>query len=282
MLGCSAGPKARLHYAGHQDAAGCLSPKGLRAAVNKLLGYKPWDGQATRRIRLNIEREGDQLVGHVRVMEGGRIGGMRSLRAKPNQCAELSRALAITISLAVDPLRAVQQSRRPHPTQRTRWLGEFGTALALGSTPKPSVAVSLGLSRRKPHSFSLGAELEAHAPTKASIDAAGVTSWRVGGRALACYHLRWALACPTLALFAQMAHAHGLQPNRFRATAVPELGLRLAANWPLSEDLGLTIGGLLSVPLLHVRLTDDLRRRQFWRSPPVNLLLGLRLDAGLF
>ena len=100
------------------DGAGCPTKDALRASVTDELGYDPWDpvdDGTSPRIVVAIHAVRDGVRGRVemRAVDGKRVGA-RELEAA--RCGELSRALALAIAVAIDPLRAVTTAPSPAAT----------------------------------------------------------------------------------------------------------------------------------------------------------------------
>lgn len=109
--------KARLVYVRGAGADECPAEVDLRLLVMARLGYDPFSPQASRVVLSRIELTGPQLVGSLEVIDqGGMATGRRELTAQVGRCADLARALALSISLAIDPERASQPPRaQPAP-----------------------------------------------------------------------------------------------------------------------------------------------------------------------
>ena len=99
--------KVRLVYVRGTGADDCPAEVDLRLLVMARLGYDPFSPQASRVVISRVETRGEQLVSNLEVIDqGGMSTGQRELTAKPGRCGELARALALSISLAIDPDRA--------------------------------------------------------------------------------------------------------------------------------------------------------------------------------
>jgi hypothetical protein len=100
--------KARLVYARGAGTAGCPAEIELRLSVVARLGYDPFSPQASRVVLARIERRRAVLVGVVELVnDAGLSSGRRELSAPKRRCDELARAMALSISLTIDPERAL-------------------------------------------------------------------------------------------------------------------------------------------------------------------------------
>lgn len=95
---------AVLRYERGPELEGCQSDASLRRSVAAHLGYDPFRGTRGIVVDASIERAAPGLVAHVQAKgEDGAPLGKRELRSERGDCVELSRALALAISVAIDP-----------------------------------------------------------------------------------------------------------------------------------------------------------------------------------
>lgn len=94
----------------HTRAAGaeqCLDAEALRNAVMERLGYDPFSAGAGRRVQTRIERRGARLTAQVVLFDAaGKELGRQELGSSGSDCVELGGALALAVSIAIDPVRA--------------------------------------------------------------------------------------------------------------------------------------------------------------------------------
>lgn len=142
--------KARLVYARGSGTTGCPAEIDLRLSVVARLGYDPFSPQASRVVLARIERRRAALVGVVELVnDAGLASGRRELSAPKRRCDELARAMALSISLTIDPERALAV----HPP------GHLGTAVGFSPTEDPPPAPTLRLRRTQPLRLFAGATL---------------------------------------------------------------------------------------------------------------------------
>ena len=97
---------ARFTYARGQGAESCPDETTLRAAVVARLGYDPFVLSADRTIIAIVAREHRTLRANVQIVDDtGLVKGVRRLEAALDECRELAAAMALAISIAVDPTR---------------------------------------------------------------------------------------------------------------------------------------------------------------------------------
>lgn len=111
-----AGPPAREHVSLNivYDAPnGCPAQSELERSVAERLGYEPFrrEAETTIRVALTQTRNGKSYLGHIEIRKGATLVGERELPGE-RDCAEVVRAAALMVALAVDPL---SQGKPPAP-----------------------------------------------------------------------------------------------------------------------------------------------------------------------
>jgi hypothetical protein len=99
-----AGASARLVYVRGSGAGDCPSETAIRAAVRARLGYDPFFAWAHDTMYVEASRsEGTIRVQVKLVGEDNSLRGARDLSVKQPDCASVVDAMALSISLAIDP-----------------------------------------------------------------------------------------------------------------------------------------------------------------------------------
>ena len=99
-----AGQSARLVYSRTAEAAACGAESGLRQAVARRLGYDPFVASSVNTVVAELRGEGDGLKARVYVIrDGNQAGGARELTSASRNCTELIAAVALAMSIAIDP-----------------------------------------------------------------------------------------------------------------------------------------------------------------------------------
>lgn len=294
----------RLVFAGGKEGAGCLDRQGLARAVDATLGRSPWSLTARRQVVVTLRRQGSRLLVEVRLLdERGHVAGLRRLGAVAAECAELERALALAISIAIDPtvvltpVAAVSRRKRAsaarvgaaRPTlprvaaRRSAPLRlSLGLAghLALGSAPAPSGGATLSLlARRRWIEFGLEGRLDGFA--RKGLGEGGVDAALLGGVGLVCGRWRMLFGCTTLTAAALIGGGVQLDDARRLTSLYLAPGLRLGAQLPLAGRFFLRGGAQLDVPLRRARYRDSSSGTALWSAPPVAALFGLGLGVRL-
>jgi hypothetical protein len=109
-----AAPISRLTYAKGSGADSCPGPMQLRLAVIARLGYDPFSVTANQTVIANIVRDGETLRAKIDLVNAeGSSQGVRQLTSPLDRCSELIRAMALSISIALDPEAALGHQEAP-------------------------------------------------------------------------------------------------------------------------------------------------------------------------
>jgi hypothetical protein len=103
-----AGESARLEYTRLVGADACPDEAALRRSVVARLGYDPFSAQAPRTIAVSVRHEVQGHAGSVRVVDEGAPPRAERRIVAAGECAELVEALALTISVVLDPMAALR------------------------------------------------------------------------------------------------------------------------------------------------------------------------------
>jgi hypothetical protein len=175
-------PAARLVYERGVQAERCPEESELRAAVTAQLGYAVFEREpVTREMHVRIAAVSSGLVARIEVKDpSGAVLGARELRSPARDCNELASALALAISMALDPARLMAEdpparsplercptcpvcpaavpvdiAASPSTLQTTALTLEVGLGggLGLGALPEPSLALIATLVVRMPRAL---------------------------------------------------------------------------------------------------------------------------------
>jgi hypothetical protein len=126
-----ASPSARLIYSRPPEAATCPDEEAVRAAVAARLGYDPFFPWAPTTVVVDVTRTDSRFRADVRLIdEHGLVRGARHLETKGSECTDLMAAMALTISIVVDPLSLTSASPVPQSEDST-------TTLPVADPPQP-------------------------------------------------------------------------------------------------------------------------------------------------
>ncbi len=117
MLGSSttahATPSARFIYIRGKGTETCPSETEVREAVHVRLGYEPFSILATSTMFIEVTAVKGGFAAKLKLVDAGNdVRGDRVLEVRGN-CADLMDALALTISIAIDPMSIVRGAATP-------------------------------------------------------------------------------------------------------------------------------------------------------------------------
>lgn len=104
--------RVRFIYERKEGAAACPDEQSIRSGIAARLGYEPFDEAAGTSVRATVERAAGGLEADVQLIdEHGAPKAQRRIVSRRRDCVELSAAMELAITIAIDPLRAT----RPQP-----------------------------------------------------------------------------------------------------------------------------------------------------------------------
>lgn len=304
--------KARLVYVRGAGADDCPAEVDLRLLVMARLGYDPFSPQASRVVISRVEARGDRLVSNLEVIDERSMStGQRELTAQLGRCGELARALALSISLAIDPERASQpvtpvpakprdeggaldqevvapeqkpsatlspEPRRAEPpVPAPRGFAGLALVSSLGVLPGLSAGAtaSFGLRLR---SFAVSLEALGQVALPRELEPRGrLEGALLGGGASLCQVFGAWEACAVGRAAAQRLAASEVARPAASYGLFLGVGPRLAWAVPLGPEVAFTAGleGLLHLTRNRAQLSG----REVWRTPPLSgsLQFGVRL-----
>jgi hypothetical protein len=301
-------PSARLVYHLGPGADGCPDEKALRSEVAVRLGYDPFSSASDRTISLSITRDDNELRARAEWVESsGETRGLREMAMPLQRCDELARAMALSISIAIDPERertgplapasssavvpatgepvlsatsvpasALSGGGAASPTRvdasgSLRWEAGVGAFASAGTGPTPRFGGMASAALRVGR-FSFGVEPRAEIPSDAPNGrfAASLAELRV----VPCIHLPNAVhTCVVASPGILSAWGLGNPLASTDSTAIFGLGGRLGFELQLSGLLALRIQGDLVFHLVPVQVTwlgTELWRDRFRASVSLN------------
>jgi hypothetical protein len=105
-VGAVGGTSSRLLYSRGEGAETCPDETALRGMVAGRLGYDPFVAYAKTTIVVAIERDRRKLRARVYLDEAGFSRGAREFVSENGRCEELAAAVALAVSIALDPMHA--------------------------------------------------------------------------------------------------------------------------------------------------------------------------------
>lgn len=301
----SAFPTSRLVYARGPGAEACPDQDAVRRAVAARLGYDPFFPSSDKTIIARILRDPDRLRGQVELVdERGTQVGLREFTAKPGECEDLVRAMALSISIAIDPKSAetygqgptdepatenapeaveppapaatpvpptTQPAARARPPAEPRLVASVGLGAlsAFSVLPKPTFGL-LAFGALRQEQWSIALEGEADLPV--TDQGRGVRSSSLAVRLVPCWHWGIGVACQVTAV--RWLTATGTDPNaKSGSSALLSLGGRLGLELDFSRSIsGLAFADLLATPS---PITFQSEGTELWKTPVLSGSLAI-------
>jgi hypothetical protein len=272
-----AAPSARLVYVREPEAATCPDEQAVRAAVAARLGYDPFLPYARATMVAEVKKRGrDYTVAVKLIDENSIVRGGRELVHVGEPCSELVDLMALSMSIAIDPL-SMSGPRIPEPAtaverdaeERTAQAPEperaappapppeepdaptraavptathldlgLGPAISLGTAPAPAVGARLGtyLSVGR---FGVFLEAQGDLPASGALGRGRVRTSIVQGTLGACYGVPWLFGCALGSFGALSASSEGILAPKSDTAAHATLGLRVGTELPLTPAFAL-------------------------------------------
>ena len=115
-------PEFRLLYIREPGTEPCPEEVELRFSVAARLGYDPFSPTAGPAVIARVSPGVERLTGSVEITDGAGVSrGRREIESSSARCDELFRALALSVSIAIDPERVLGEedpdgAATPEPT----------------------------------------------------------------------------------------------------------------------------------------------------------------------
>ena len=107
---------ARLVYSRNAGASACPDEGDLRQAVQRRLGYDPFVAYSQRTMVVELRGDTSGLTAHLYMVDPDNVaGGIRELASPAPDCKELISAVALAISIAIDPDAIDRLEAAPSP-----------------------------------------------------------------------------------------------------------------------------------------------------------------------
>jgi hypothetical protein len=296
--------RAKLHYESSEHTR-CPDEQAFRDVVAGRLGYDPFAADAERTIHARIEGNGNSLVGTTRVLDQrGELLGTSDVEASAQDCNELVTAMAIAVSIVLDPMGAAAVSEQepeprtaepsestppPLPPQQPAEVSPaFEHTRKLALITRASLAVDGGLLPGLTIGpvLSLGVGLEhlsvlvdgrvdlmPHAATTGSGDRLEAALYSAGPAL--CVSFGLGIACGNLELGAFQGRGVNVTDPRTQTSFFAALGARAGLRVPLGKTLSFQALGELRAPL--VRTSLSIEHSTVWNAPPIGFggMVGL-------
>lgn len=296
-------PSARLVYVRGQGAESCPGEMELRLSVAHRLGYDPFNTGSRRTIMAVMEGNDQRLTARMELVdEKGMSQGERKLEAALDRCDDLIRALALSMSIAIDPehtgppdadapplfrfgepggkaSRTDSSAERPGPREESRDAPLFlrfglGGQVALGVAPAPAAGfLVVGSPRYRNFSIALEYRTDATA-SRLLANGARIESSLMTGNIAPCFHFDPGFVCGTASFGVVRASSDAAQAAEDSALFAAA-GIRVGTEWQLARPLVLRTHADLLAALTRPHI--ELDGVSVWEMPAVSGSLGLAL-----
>lgn len=309
----TAAPNLRLSYSQGPGVSGCPPESRLREAIVSRLGEDPFEPAGNRRFQVEIAAAGAGLEGRITLFdENGNVAGARRLEGSAEHCSDLVSAMALAISLAINPDLVVTEdapapdsrdedpeavttppppragSNAPKPnrtdvvspvptparTAATPWSFALGAGMhgALGTAPEPTLG-AIAFGRARRGIASLALEGRFDAPFDHTVGAGSVHASLWAGALAPCLHFAFARGCWVALAGDVAAGARDVSEQRSPHGLFAATGPRAGVEWSLLETISLSAQLDGLVTVKPVRIVLD--GRQVWRSAPISAALAV-------
>ena len=273
---------------------GCPSLASIRDAVAVHMGYDPFREPATEVIEIQIGRRSKGLTARLALSDlAGNLQGERTLGSGATDCQDLTEALVLAISIALDPLgtggrppltsaEGLAPASRPvaadgsdeEPDDKgdpesisahnpTRSTPDFVLDLAVGgvldSAPSPTASLVLGGELRWLHA-SVALEGRADLPAGVQVSEGSIRTALVLVQLVPCLRAGWFGGCLVAQGGVETAQARNLPAATVGLGAYSALGARALGELPVgASNLSLRLAADLLAPFTrsHVLVGSD-------------------------
>jgi hypothetical protein len=298
----------RLLYDRGPGTERCPEPDELRAAVAARLGYEPFREDAATVVAAAVSLRGRVLRAQIELRAAsGEVVGAREIESPENDCSELASAVALAISIAIDPRSATRPiptapasraaaspaavAKAPgpgaRPAERTapvpaakpaepvRFRGGLDALAAFGAAPKPAFGALLFAGIRW-RALSVGIEGRADLPAGTRAPGGSqVSAMLLAGTLAPCVHWWATMACGLVSVGALQSTNEGAAGSKQTTTPFVAAGGRFGVEVAIVSTLSARGHvDLLGAATRTILAVDGITA---WRTPP----LGGALGAGL-
>ena len=296
-----------LSYDAGDAADRCPSQSAVENAVSARLGFSPFRPDGAWIVHARIESEDGELRGklELRDSEGDSLG--RRTIESAGDCDALIEAMAVGISVALEPLvpppepleppKPKPESADPEPPPEpeaagpppamtpppavslaTQWEGSVGILGTHGGAPSSTVGFSLLVSVRRP-AWSVGLEGQVELPSEDEFEGGSATTQRTSAWLVPCGHADPWFGCVIAGIGSFRSEGHDLDLPRSGQALFAAVGGRVGWEANLSDVVFVRLRGDLAASLTRTTLVLD--GQEPWSSPPVLFGVGASIGGRL-
>ena len=263
-----AAPSARLVYVREKGAEDCPDEAALRAAVAARLGYDPFLPAASATLFAEIWRAPGAYRARVKLVdEDNVVRGARELEHTGPHCSDLVDAMALTMSIAIDPRSLIapvapeapaplpvpvpvpvpapapdpvpdRPPAPPAPRAPTHLFAALTPTTTLGAAPAAAVGIvgSVGLQSRP---FSIALEARGDLPASRDVPLGTVSTSLLAATVAPCFARGIVMACALGTVGRLLGEARGIRDPRSDSAVHALAGGRLGVAEPLTSTVDL-------------------------------------------
>jgi hypothetical protein len=280
----------QLVYEVDPGVTGCPDEAALKREVESRLGSNPWRPNTSRTVLVVVTRARGALQARIQLQKkDGSILGTRILRAGQGECRELGAAMALAISIAIDPKRASRPNHTPQvtvhkqapadrvlepPPSSTQLALSLGGMLALGTAPDPTGGLELQVALRW-RAYALAIEGRFDFPASADLQTGRISALLSGGSLLGCAHHRMLFGCAVFTAAALRGRGHELVNAREVTLPYIAAGLRGGIEYSIISRWSLRAHGEILAPFGRLTFEDSSTKEPFWSTPDLSGSIAL-------
>ncbi len=296
-------PTAKLVYVRSPGAETCPDEDALRSEVESRLGYKPFRVVADNTLFAEVRRGAAGFVADVKLIGAdGVTRGVRHLESHSADCGDIARTMALSMSIALDPLSLTRPLGTPppdepkelvlvdpieqppppapqpqpppprQPTPRARWEPSLGLGGGASVGMSPEVAPQLSVFAALRYRFaSAEAGFLAQLPSPSSTSQGGKVSTRLLVAPVGvCAHASLASLCAMSLLGEAHGESVGITSPRSQSLFFAALGPRAGIFLPFGSGVFVRATADLYFPVTPFSLS--INGQTVWAS---NAVMGL-------
>ncbi len=291
-----------LHYSA---LAACPDEQSFRRKVATRLGYDPFVADAPRNVTVDLVPNGTRLRARARVQTPGKPDAERALDDSVEHCEALADALAASVAMAVDPLRAlaapatnpiaervqnpsipveapaprviiVHDAPPPKPGPPVRFFAQAAITAGFGVLPGEGYNAEAGFGAQYTD-FSLTAEgrVSQQWGTETLLSGYRIDATALSAALVPCAHYGMLVACAVGRVGAMQGRSPDVTTPSLGSTQLASLSARAELALPLSQAFAWRVLGEAGLPV--VRTSFVVNGRQVWTAPSGQFALGTGL-----
>lgn len=283
----------------------------LRMAVIARLGYDPFSLTANQTVIANIVRDGETLRAKIDLVNAeGSSQGVRELTSPLDRCSELIRAMALSISIAIDPEAALSHREAPaeaagaiddaplappqcpdltgaqaptpkvapekaRPGRAFRYFTGLGVHATSGQAPAVGYGADLFIGgRTRRFSLALEGRIDARQMDQVKLPRPGteIGAMFLLASVVPCLHFGPVAACGVASTGIIRAKSDRVSHPAQDSAQYSAVGVRLGLELPVSGvwSLMLHADGQVPIPKQSIKIDDN----EVWPSPSLSGLVG--------